>query len=385
MILQKKSLVNLRVLRGCTFLILGWMLLGYALMASAEQRFPPPDFESGHVLPPQTFQEVRPGVRPYIDFGVFVVALILAAWFLHAKRSRRAIFILGLLCLLYFGFYKLGCVCPIGAIQNLSLGFVDRGFPVALPIVGFFFLPLVLAMLFGRVLCGSVCPLGVIQDLFIFKPLRVPRWLEESLGLLRFFYLGAAIFLAVSLRRFVICEYDPFVGMFRMNGSLVKIILGAGFLLLGLVIARPYCRYLCPYGALLSLLGRWTTYNLSITPDDCIKCGLCEDVCPFGAIRTPQEPSIASRRTQLASLLVSLSVAACLSIGGCLAFRKSVGGLLLGLWFGLVIGARLMGLLYSTRQIDFEPDPGACLSCGRCYKWCPRERERVRQSLTTEV
>ena len=55
-------------------------------------------------------------------------------------------------------------------------------------------------------------------------------------------------------------------------------------LVLSTFVGRPYCRFLCPYGALLGLLSRVSWKHATITPDECINCKLCEDACPFGAI-----------------------------------------------------------------------------------------------------
>ena len=49
-------------------------------------------------------------------------------------------------------------------------------------------------------------------------------------------------------------------------------------------IGRPYCRYLCPYGALLAILSRFSWHGVTITPDEELDCGLCIDACPFGSI-----------------------------------------------------------------------------------------------------
>jgi polyferredoxin len=150
-----------------------------------------------------------------------------------------------------------------------------------------FFLPLVLAVLFGRVFCGGVCPLGAIQELVLLRPVTVPRRLDWALGWLKWVYLALAIWFASRAavdRDFIICRFDPFVGFFRFTGPLHMLLIGAGFLVLGLFVGRAYCRYLCPYGALLSLLSRISWRGVTITPDKELDCGLCAEACPYNAI-----------------------------------------------------------------------------------------------------
>ncbi|MCA9425953.1 MAG: 4Fe-4S binding protein [Candidatus Omnitrophica bacterium] len=346
----------------------------YAPWVLAEQRFPPPDFESGYSQPTLTFQEVHRPAREYLDAIFLVSAMGMVAWLLHYRRSRKGIFLIGIASLLYFGFYKEGCVCPIGAIQNVSLGLVGSEFVVPIAVMIVFLAPLIFALIWGRVFCGGVCPLGAIQDLFIFKPIRVPLWLEKPLGLLRYFYLGLAVYFAIAFQRFIICEYDPFVSLFRMSGPFWRFMLGASFLLLGLVIARPYCRYLCPYGALLSLFSRWSSHEVRITPTECINCTLCDATCPFEAIHRPTKPSKVSTGRRWAFVLAGIVVMFLLTLSGYFALGKTIAGAALGLWFGILIGGSLIQLVRPKKRETFETDRGECLSCGRCYQWCPSER-----------
>ena len=257
----------------------------------AVERFPPPEFESGYELPTMPIPWPRVPWQEVADVAVLAGALSVAAWLVLRVRNRRAVQALSIAALAYFGFDRGGCVCPIGAIQHVARALADPTYAVPLTWALFFALPLVFALLFGRVFCGGVCPLGAIQDLVLVRPVRVPRWLDRALGLVPFAYLGAAVLFATASTDhdtlFIICRYDPFVSLFRLDGPFDMLVLGGGFVLLSAFVGRPYCRFLCPYGALLSLCSRWAWRRPSTTPDECIVCSLCEQACPFGAIQAP--------------------------------------------------------------------------------------------------
>ena len=399
--------------------------------ARGAERFPPPDFESGYKLPLTTTPEPRSDLAEGIDLAVLVVALGAASFFALKVRSRRALFIVMLASLAYFGFYRKGCVCAIGAIQNVALALFDSGYAIPLTVVGFFVAPLAATIFFGRTFCASVCPLGAIQDAVILRPVKVPAWLEHGLGLLAYIYLGLAVLFAATGSAFLICEYDPFVALFRRTGTVAMLALGLAFLVLGVFVGRPYCRFLCPYGAVMRVLSRISWFHARITPAECVQCRLCEDTCPFGAIRKPAagrpEPERAEGRRRLAALLVLLPVL--VAMGGLLgshlgpalsrmhatvrladrmqreesgdvtdtteatdAFRATgrpvhelydeavtighrfLGGArIFGGWVGLVVGLKLVHLSIRRRRTDWEPDRAACVSCGRCFKYCPVE------------
>ncbi|MDH3403132.1 MAG: 4Fe-4S binding protein [Acidobacteriota bacterium] len=221
------------------------------------------------------------------DLALLAAALGTAAWIALARRSRGAALALAAFCVGYFGFYREGCVCPIGSIQNVATAVVDPGYAVPVYVIATFVLPLAAALLFGRVFCGGVCALGAIQELVLLKPITVPRRLDRALGAFRWVYLALAVGFAVlpaADRDFVICRFDPFVGLFRFTGPFHMLLLGALFVGAGLFIGRPYCRYLCPYGALLSAFSRYAWRSVSITPDRELDCGLCRQACPYGAI-----------------------------------------------------------------------------------------------------
>jgi ferredoxin len=245
------------------------------------------DIGGGYVTPAVQRPLARPVWWGAIDTALLAAALTASAWIVLARRNRRWLVVLTIGCLLYFGFYRKGCVCPIGAIQNVTVALIDPTYAVPYVVIAFFFLPLAAALLFGRTFCGGVCPLGGIQDLVVLKPLQVPRRLDRALACLKYVYLILAIWYAARpavSRDFIICRFDPFVGLFRRTGSAEMLMAGGALLVLGMFVGRAYCRYLCPYGALLAVLSRFSWRRVTITPDNELDCGLCTGACPFGAI-----------------------------------------------------------------------------------------------------
>ncbi|MCL2645813.1 MAG: 4Fe-4S binding protein [Phycisphaerales bacterium] len=280
------------------FLFLVFVLLMPA-MVWAEERFPLPDFTGGHVIPDETKLLPVPraemwGYRGWVDIAALAVALSLSAWLVLKKRSRRGVFLLMIASLIYFGFWRKGCVCPIGSIQNVAYaigGGGHCGYVLSWVVAAYFVLPLAFTLFFGRVFCSGVCPLGAIQDAVIWKPIQLPRWVDEGVGLFAYAYLGVAVLLAAKGSRFAICQFDPFVGFFRMSGPVHMIFLGSVILAMGMFVGRIYCRFICPYSVLMRLLTPFAWWRVTITPPEkaCVNCRLCEQSCPFGAIRLPTQ------------------------------------------------------------------------------------------------
>ena len=402
------------------------VLAGWATWSLALERFPPPDFGPGYRLPVTSQTPPRADWREGVD-ALGVLGLLAAATFMaHRRRSRAGLFGVGLVAIAWFGFWRKGCVCPIGAIQNVSLGLADASFAVPLTVVVILLAPLALTALFGRTYCASVCPHGALQDLVLVHPVRVPRWLSAVLGLVPHIYLGVAVLLAATGSAFIICRFDPFIGLFRLSGSRDMVLLGALFLFASVFVGRPYCRFACPLGAAFSWLTRLAWRHVSITPDECIRCRLCEDACPFDAIRKPVPRELArDRRTGVGRLVGMLVLAPVLVVGtawlgvklapalaqahpqvrlaaalaapgapgeAVVAYRNRGGRLAdaqhaadaiqgrfrigsgcLGGYVGIVLAATLIRLSVRRAEPDYHIDRAECFACGRCYASCPRE------------
>jgi ferredoxin len=416
--------------------ILFFLLLS-AELTNAQQRFPPPDFEGGHKLPTTTTPAARNIWFQYGDVIVLVGCLGVATWLIYRKRSRKGLLGLSIFSLMYFGFWRKGCVCAIGSLQNVSLALFEPTYTVPASVLAFFIAPLLVALFFGRSFCAAVCPHGALQDLVLLKPVKIPEWLEQGLGILPFIYLGAGVLFAATGSAFIICQYDPFVPVFRMSGRSLMVIAGMILLLLGVFVGRPYCRFLCPYGALLKLGAAVARWRVRVTPNECTKCRLCEESCPFGALRRPQEVekepmTVGQDRRRLAMLLALIPIL--IGIGACVGGKFSlaaagvhptvaltqrylseqdaplktgvlspedlelararenpsellreaktiqhkiqIGSRLFGGWIGAVISLKLISLGVYRRRQDYEPSAGECVACGRCFEFCPNELVR---------
>lgn len=426
-------------MRPENFFRISALLLLVLLVApiAAQDRVPRPDFESGYLFPELQTPAQRSLALEYTDVGVLALCLAIASYFVLIRRSRIGIVTLSLISIAYFGFFREGCICPVGSIQNVAYALADPSYPIPMYASAVFLLPLLTTLFTGRVFCSSVCPLGAIQDLVILKPFRIPRWLDKPLGFFPFIYLGLAVLFAATGSDFIICRFDPFVSIFRLGGSFEILLLGGVFLLVGTVVARPYCRYLCPYGALLRVLSPLSVKHATITPDSCIQCGLCKEACPVDAIDPPTEETLTPtpsetvrerRRLAIFIVIVPLVLAAGWGIGRATSdvlarmhpevrlaerivkedlgevedstlesetFRASVrtkeelfkqalavkrafasGSAVLGLFLALALCAVIGSTFTRPASSDYTIRRGACVSCTRCFSYCPREHER---------
>ena len=419
--------------KRCLKLITGLLPLAVA----GESRFPQPQFDTGHTVPQAVHPAFAELVPAWADVLILAGALAVSVWLVRKVRSRRWILAFSLICLAWFGFVKHGCICPVGSVQNVAVAaWMGGGLPWF--VAALFALPLLTALLFGRVFCAAVCPLGALQDLFIVRPQRVPRALDAVLRLVPLAVLSVGLVYAVNGAGYLICRTDPFVGLFRRSAPLPMLLTGMAVLLLGMVLARPYCRYFCPYGVLLEGCSRLAWRRVEVTEQTCINCRLCAGVCPVGAIATPREVlgdlarTHQFRRFLRVLLLVPAVLAGCAGAGwlsgGFVArahpdvalverlastvaadedlhpeleafkrtgksrewaetraaetvgrFRGGCAGA--GAFIGLVIVLRLLGLTQLSRRSVHEADRVRCIACGRCFAACPKNAKKARTRL----
>ncbi len=408
----------------------------WAAQAVPEFRFPMPEFESGYQHPRMNLPPVSK-TSPVIDVTLLLAGLALTTWSVLKLRSRRMVFMSALFAVGYFGFYRKGCVCSVGSLQNVLAAFLTPDFSVPLVVSAFFLIPLVFALYFGRVFCAGVCPLGAIQEMCAVYPIQLSYPIQSMLGLFSYAYLGLTVLSIYMGAGFLICRYDPFVGFFRQGASFNMFLAGGVLLLTGVFIARPYCRFLCPYGVLLRWASRFSKWHAAITPAECIQCRLCETSCPYGAIVVPTPEERPVERLTGAKRFGFLLLAAPLIIGfaagtgfaahgiiarlhpavwlaervaeaeqgrlaepsldidafragkqssaelyaeaNALKHRFKYASACFGGFMGLVVCGKLIRLSTIRKSRDYAIDRGECLSCARCFAYCPVESDNAQK------
>lgn len=223
----------------------------------------------------------------------FMVALLgAAAALLFWRRFIRLRYLFLALSIFYLGIFVWFAICPLRTWQMLFLlkGDIVSGLAAFL----IFLLPVLLALILGAIFCGWVCPLGGLQEFWWriwrrFKFLAQMQNYFTKLKLVRFSFLKYLFLLIIILavvikKRAILCGLDPFGALFGYFQNPITWISLVVFASLALIIFRPFCRFFCPFGALLALLAKISIWQLKIDKQKCQGCKLCEKICLLGAI-----------------------------------------------------------------------------------------------------
>ncbi len=195
--------------------------------------------------------------------------------------------------------------CPLGALQtmfaNVRPAFRGGEFQIGLYVVGTLGL---VGSVVGRMPCAWVCPFGFIQELINKIPspkIDVPRafsWVKY--GVLAIFVVLLPL-IVVDLFGYGenwFCKYICPAGTLEAGLPLLilqpqlrglwgplfmaKLAILILLLLSMIYVRRPFCRVICPLGALYSLFNRVSLFKMVHHQDNCVRCGECYRNCPMG-------------------------------------------------------------------------------------------------------
>lgn len=190
---------------------------------------------------------------------------------------------------------SLHAVCPFGGVVSIYQ-FLTTGTYVKKTHESSFILMWIvfgLALLMGPVFCGWVCPFGTFQEWLgklgkrIFKKRFnriIPYKIDRILRYLRYVVLAWVVIMTAVSATLIFADYDPYFALFNFWTGEVAI---TGFIVLGIVvllslfIERPFCKYGCPYGAVLGIFNLFRIFGIKRNESTCIDCKACDKNCPM--------------------------------------------------------------------------------------------------------
>ncbi|UCH65860.1 MAG: 4Fe-4S binding protein [Ignavibacterium sp.] len=187
---------------------------------------------------------------------------------------------------------------PISSFMSfylfLTTGIIHQAHPAGLFI---FFAIVLMSIVFGKSFCSWLCPVGLLSELVgdfgekLFKRrLKLPKFLDYPLRSLKYLMLGFLVYSVIflmtdlALEAFLDSPYnlisDIKMYYFFANISRTSLIVIAVLFVLSIFIRNFWCRFLCPYGALLGIFSILSPNKIKRDTVSCIDCELCTKACP---------------------------------------------------------------------------------------------------------
>ena len=186
---------------------------------------------------------------------------------------------------------------PISSLMNV-LYFFKTGIIHPVHPAGFFIFIAIIAVSItvGKSFCGWLCPIGLLSEKLgdfgqkiMKRKFILPFYLDYFLRSIKYFLLGFLVYFLFSmttegLKAFLDGGYNLVADIkmyyFFAHITLMSLIVILSFLILSVFIRNFWCRFLCPYGALLCIAGILSPLKIKRNTTSCIDCGKCAKVCP---------------------------------------------------------------------------------------------------------
>ncbi len=186
---------------------------------------------------------------------------------------------------------------PIAGLMNLKYWLSTGRLPATHPAAMFLLLSfLAIAFLFRKAFCSWLCPVGTLSEYLwragrqiLRSNFRLPRWLDLGLRSLKYLLLGFFVWAVANMSADAIEQFmrSPYgaiadvrmLNFFRYLGETAASVLGV-LVVASVLVQNFWCRYLCPYGALLGLTSLLSPMRIRRDATACIDCAKCAKACP---------------------------------------------------------------------------------------------------------
>jgi polyferredoxin len=224
-----------------------------------------------------------------VDMGLFAAfaALALTSFF---RKSERLKYVTLVASVVYLGIYK----SQLLSIVNV-FGVMGGNLPIFKYNLGWYLFAgfsVLATVLWGRLYCGRICAYGALTQLLDpIVPAKyrydIPFRIERHANKIKYVILGAVVLYFAVTRDMSIYRYvEPFWLFGGQASTALWIALGV-LLAATLFVRNLYCRFLCPLGAALGLLSKFTIFGIKRW-SECKTCKICEKTCQWGAIDGPK-------------------------------------------------------------------------------------------------
>ncbi len=179
---------------------------------------------------------------------------------------------------------------PLAALSQVAAG-MNLYTPFLLTAL----IPVVFTLLFGRFYCGWICPASFLYELnsnfaILLRRIGLSTGHRKLDRRFKYLVLGAGLVLSMLTGSVIVAAIYPPAVLGReiyyavaLGGFGAGAVFFAATMLFDLMVAqRGFCRYLCPGGALYSLLGRYRLVRVQRVVENCNDCAKCNAICEFG-------------------------------------------------------------------------------------------------------
>lgn len=211
---------------------------------------------------------------------------------------------------------------PIEGMMQFKYVLATAHLPKVHPAAFFLFVAFTLSsLIFRKSFCGWICPVGTLSE-YLWKlgnqvfgrNFRIPRGIDLPLRSLKYLLLGFFLYAVTMMSAEAIADFvaSPYglvvdvrmLNFFRLVGTTTAYVV-AGLVIASILVQNFWCRYLCPYGALMGLISICSPSRITRNENSCIDCEKCAKACPSAL---PVDKLIQIRSAECMSCLECVAV-----------------------------------------------------------------------------